>query len=307
MRQAIAEELHRPARRNYPTRRVELKGINDLYQADLVDMVKYSRINKGNRYLLTIINCFSKFAHAIPIKRKTGYNLAVALAPILKKHKMKLLQVDQGTEFYNKNVLDLMKKYGIKLYSTYSDKKASIIERFNRTLKTKMWRKFTEQGTYKWVDILPKLIKEYNNTVHRSIGMKPVQVNNKNEDTVLRNINKATYRSKEGDSKPKYKVGDHVRISKYKKQFDKGYLPNWSNEIFTIIKVNQTRPVTYILKDVRGETIKGTFYEQEINKTKVGEVYLVEKVLRKKGNKALVRWLGFDSSHDSWVNVNDIL
>lgn len=302
VRKAIAEELHRQARKNYPRRRVTLKGIDDLYQADLVEMQPYAKLNKGYRYIMTMINCFSKFAFAVPLKDKSGLEVAKALEPILSKHKMKNLQTDDGKEWFNTNVARLVKKYKINHYSTYSDLKASIVERLNRTLKTRMWKQFTAQGTHEWLSILPVIVKSYNNSKHRTIGMKPKDVRRKHVKSILDKINKV----KPSKYDPKFKVGDSVRISRHKKVFAKGYLPNWTNEVFTIYAVRPTNPVTYALQDYKGEILKGGFYEHEINLSKTGDVYLVEKVLKRKGDKVLVRWLGFDKSHDTWVHKNSI-
>ena len=185
VRKTIAKELHRPVRRNFPRRAVELKGLHDLYQADLVEMIPHAKVNKGFKYLMTIINAFSKYAYAVPLKTKTGVEVARALEPILRANKMKYLQTDNGKEYYNSSVQKLLSRYGITLYSTYSEKKASIVERFNRTLKTHMYRAFSEQGHYRWLDMLPELVNTYNNSVHRTIGMKPCQVKESNERTVL--------------------------------------------------------------------------------------------------------------------------
>ena len=298
----IAKELHRPARHNYPRRKVTLKGINDLYQGDLVEMIPHAKLNGGMKYILTMINCFTKFAFAIPLKNKTGLEVAKALEPILQKHKFKNFQTDQGTEWFNVNVKKLLNKYSINHYATYSDLKASIVERFNRTLKEKMYREFTARGSYEWVSLLPGLVRVYNNTVHSTIGMKPKDVRKKHVNIIRRRLNQ-----KSKSKKPKFKVGDRVRISKYKKTFKKGYLPNWSNEVFQNFAVKPTTPVTYILQDKKGEILKGGFYEQEILKSNTGDIYLVESVIRKKGNKALVRWAGFDKSHDSWVPISELI
>ena len=173
----IVDELHKPARRNYPRRKVDIRGLDETWQADLVVMESYWRINKGYKYLLTVIDNYSKFAWAVPLKRKTAAAVATAFKSILAKgRKPKNLHVDQGTEFYNKECQDLLKKYKIKLYSTFSGLKATIIERFNRTLKTKMWKMFSLRGNFKWHDILQDLISEYNNSKHRTIKMKPKDV-----------------------------------------------------------------------------------------------------------------------------------
>jgi len=303
-RTSIARELHKQARINFPRRYVELKGISDLYQADLVEMIPFHKSNKGYKYIMTIINCFSKFAIAIPLKSKKSHEVKIALQKVLLKHPMKHFHTDQGAEWFNHEVRSLLKSYNINHYATFSDKKASIVERFNRTLKTKMWRSFSEQGTYRWLELLPKLINNYNNTVHRTIGEKPAKVTKKNEKVVLLNIlrNRNRYIVKQ-----KFDVGDNVRISRSQNVFTKGYLPRWSNEIFTVWKVQHTQPVTYILKDSKGEILKGGFYQEELSKTRMKDIFLIEKVVKRKGDKLLVRWLGFDKSHDSWIDKKDLL
>lgn len=306
-REAIAKELHKPARRNFTKRKVTLKGINDLYQADLVEMLPYAKLNKGMKYILTMINCFSKFAFAVPLKNKSGLEVAEKLEPILKRYKMKNFQTDQGKEWFNLNVRKLMKKYKINHYHTFTEIKAGVVERLNRTLKERMWRKFTARGSYEWLTILPKIVAEYNNTVHRTIGMKPKDVQRKHVKVILARINDRRTGSCQTKIKPKFNVNDRVRISKYKRVFDKGYIPNWTNEVFTVYAVKPTKPVTYILEDSKGEILKGGFYEQEISKSTTGDVYLVEKVIRTSGDKVLVRWAGFDKSSDTWVDRKDIL
>lgn len=299
-RRAIARELHRPARRNFPRRRVRVKGLNDLYQADIVEMIPHAKFNRGMRYILTVINCFSKFAYAIPLKSKTGEAVAAALKPIFEINKMKYLQTDQGKEFYNSHVRHLLSKHNINLYSTYSDLKSSIVERFNRTLKEKMYEQFTARGKYEWLSILQELVDRYNNSKHRSIGMKPKDVRKKHVKIILNRLN-PPFRGPV--PKPKFNLDDSVRISKHKRVFTKGYLPNWSTEIFKVFAIKPTIPVTYILQDLRGEIVKGGFYEHELNLSKTGDNYLIEKVLRRKGKRALVRWLGHDKAFDSWIDL----
>jgi len=295
----IAFELHKPARKNYTRRRVNVYGKNDLWQADLVEMIPYSKQNKGYKYILCVIDCFTKFAWAIPLKSKSAKEVSRAMSKILLKRTPKLLQVDNGKEFYNTTFETLMKKHNIHKYSTYSTMKACIVERFNRTLKQKMYREFTARGSHEWVSILPSLINEYNNSKHRTIGMTPVQADANPSPVKLkqRQINNV---------KIKFNIGDNVRISTYKSVFTKGYLPSWSTEIFKITKINKTSPTTYQLQDYTGKPIAGCFYSEEIQKTSFPNDYLVEKIIRRKGNQMFVKWLGFDNTHNSWINTTDI-
>lgn len=304
-RKALAEELHKPARRKYTRRKVTLKGISDLFQADLVEMGAYARENQGMKYILTMINCFTKFAFAVPLKSKSGVDVAHALEPILKKHPMKHLQTDQGKEFFNRHVNAVVKKYKVNLYSTYSDLKASIVERFNRTLKERMWKMFTARGSHEWVSLLPGLLKRYNNTVHSTIKMKPKDVRQKHVKDILTLLNNKG-RTKDVSKQAKFKVSDTVRISRYKRIFTKGYLPNWTNEVFKIYAIKPTKPLTYILEDHNGEILKGGFYQEELSKSNTGDVYLIDKVLKRRGDKVLVRWLNFDKKADSWIKASEI-
>lgn len=305
----IVAELHKPARRNYPRRNVTIKGINDLYQADLIEVRPYSRLNKGFNYILTVINCFTKVADAVALKDKSGKTVSNAMEKVIlrDRNQIRNLQTDDGKEYFNKLFKGLMQKYNINHYSTKSDKKASIIERFNRTLKSAMFKTFSKRGSHVWYDTLTDLIREYNNKYHRTIGMKPVNVNKSNEQLVLNRIKKATAPKAELRPPRKFVTGDKVRISKYKGVFSKRYLPNWTNEVFTVYKVQHTIPETYLLKDNKGELLQGGFYGHEMLLSEIGDVYLVEKVLKRKKDNVLVRWLGFDKTQDSWIPEKDLL
>lgn len=306
-RSQIVEEIHKPARKRFDRRSVIIKGLNDLYQADLCEMIPYQKINKGYRYILVVINTFSKFVWALPVKRKTGTDVAKAMHRILSSvgQPPKNLQTDHGKEFYNKEFAALLKKFNINHYSSYSDLKSSIVERCNRTLKGMMWKRFSLQGSHKWLDILPQVVNKYNSTVHSTTGLKPKNVTRRHTNLLL---NTVYSKVKTIDPrKPKFKVGDSVRISKYRAVFDKSYEPNWSNEIFTVIKVRLTNPRTYLLKDYTGDDIKGSFYDFELQRTKHPHTYLVEKVLKRRGNSMFVKWLGFSKKHNSWITKKNVI
>jgi len=174
----IANKLHKPARKNYTRQRVNVYGKNNLWQADLVEMIPYSKKNKDHKYFLTIIDCHTKYFFAIPLKSKTAKEVSNAMPEILLKRSPKLLQVDNGKEFYNATFDALIKKHNIHKYSTYSTTKACIVERLNRSIKEKMYREITARGTHEWVSILQSLINEYNNSKHRTISMTPKQADN---------------------------------------------------------------------------------------------------------------------------------
>ena len=296
----LAEELHKPVRRKFKRRRVLVSGIDKIWAADLADMQAFSKFNRGIKYLLAVIDIFSKYGYLVPLKDKTGKFLASALKTIFKERKPEKMWVDKGKEFYNKDVKEL-----IELNSTKNEEKSSVVERWIRTMKERMWKYFTDNNTSVYIDILPDLVEDYNNTRHSSIKMTAVEASKKkNEHTVCKNL--YPDRLKNIDINPKFSIGDKVRISKKKKTFEKGYTTRWTEEIFTITKINHTSPVTYKITDLNGEEIEGSFYEPELQKTSQ-QLFRIEKVIEKGKNKSLVKWKGYSDDFNSWVNNKDIV
>ena len=271
----LAEELHKPIKRKFNKRRVLVSGIDKIWAADLADMTALSKDNEGVNFLLLVIDIFSKYGWIVPLKNKKGETVANALKTIFKERKPEKLWTDKGREFYNKDVKDL-----VELYSTENEEKSSIVERWIRTIKEKMWKYFTDNNTYNYMDVLPELVEDYNNTVHSSTKLTPIDASKKeNELTVWRNLYPDRY--KINNLTPKFSVGDEVRITKKKKVFEKGYTTRWTEEIFTIKEIRNTDPITYKLEDLQGEEVKGTFYEPELQKTEQ-QIYRIEKIIKKK-------------------------
>lgn len=309
-------QLHKPIRKKFQKVRVIVPGIDDTWQADLVDMQSMKNENNEFRYILTVIDVFSKFAWAVPIKTKKGEDIVKAFNLIFKnKRTPKNIHVDQGKEFYNKDFKSTLNKMSIKLYSTKSELKASIVERFNRTLKERMWRIFTSKNKNEYIKDLPKLIKAYNNTYHRSIKMAPSQVKKSNEEKVFSNLygyDKSI--GNENKIKILYKINDLVRIYRYKYVFAKGYERNWSRELFKIDKIIPTDPPFYKLKDLKNEEVQGNFYTEELQKIEEEDLeegeYEVEEVIDKrvrKGKKeVLVKWVGYPESENSWIPESNL-
>ena len=170
------------------------------------------------------------------------------------------------------------------MYSTYNEEKSVVAERFIRTLKNKIFKHMTAISKNVYFDVLDDIVDKYNNTVHRTIKMKPIEVT----DNYYAEYNEDPSNKKD----PKFKVGDNVRISKYKNIFAKGYTPNWSEEVFVVSKIKNTVPWTYVISDLNGEPISGSFYEKELQKTSQ-EKFRMEKVLKRKGDKLYVKWKKF--------------
>lgn len=298
-----AYTLHKPVRLKFKRRKTFTVGIDDLWQADLVDISALSKYNDKNKYLLTCIDVFSKYAWVLPLKSKNGSALTEVFSTILDDRQPANLQTDKGTEFLNKNFQSLLRKNAIRFYTSENDDiKASVVERFNRTLKTKMWKYFTYKNTHCYTDVLQDLVHSYNNTYHRSIDMAPSKVTKENEDF----IRKRLYGQKKRPAHWKYNIGEKVRISKSRIAFKKGYLPSWTDEIFTIVARIPSDPITYELTDLNDEKLKGKFYEEELQQIlKDDDVYKVEKVLktRKRGRKTeyFVKWKGYDNKFNSWT------
>ena len=184
-RQQNTYTLHRPVRYRFKRNRVIVGGIDKAWEADLVIMDSLSKENNGYKYILTVIDVLSKYAWVEPLKTKSGENLVKASEKILKKgRKPERLHSDKGTEFTNKLFQSFLKQKKITFFTTYNETKASIVERFNRTLKGKMWKYFTANNALKYIDVLQKLVRSYNHSRHRSIGMRPMDVNLKNESVV---------------------------------------------------------------------------------------------------------------------------
>lgn len=302
----LVNELHKPIRKNFKRRRTIIKGLDDLWQSDLGQLDQYAKYNKNYKYILVVIDCFSKFVWTKALKTKSGVEVSESFETILKEangRKPRNLQTDQGKEYYNAHFKSMMKKHNINHYSTFSITKAAICERVIRTIKEKLFKYFTLNGSYRWIEVLPEIVHNYNNQRHSVIGMKPSKVTKSNEKSILN----STYKNLKVVDSRKFKKGHLVRISRSKHVFEKGYTPNYTTELFKIDKINITNPTTYVLKDLHDRPIRGSFYEAELQKTNQPDVYLVEKVLRKKGQKVFVKWLGFDSSHNSWIDVSNKL
>ena len=183
------------------------------------------------------------------------------------------------------------------MYSTYNEGKSVVAERFIRTLKNKLYKHMATVSKNVYDNVLDDIVKNHNNTRHSTIKMKPIDV----KDNTYINTDK-----KINNKDPKFKVGDRVRISKYKNVFAKGYVPNWSEEVFVVNKIKNTVPWTYEINDLNGEKIIGSFYEKELQKTSQEE-FRIEKVIKRKGDKIYVKWKGYDNSFNIWIDKKDLI
>jgi len=305
-----AYSLHKPVRRKFQRNKTYVSGIDVQWQADLADMQNLAKENNGFKYLLTCIDVFSKYAWAVCVKDKSAKSMVAAFEELFKlsgKRKPKRLQTDKGKEFLCKPVQDLLKSHGIVHFASNSDNKAAVVERFNRTLKSRMWTYFTAQNTKRYIEVLPRFVNSYNASYHRSIGMSPANVRSRHANLIWRRL------YGDGSARPNKKKiasGSLVRINRWKGSFEKGYLPNWSKETFHVAKSIRYPQTMYELHDKMGEPIEGNFYGRELQEVKSGE-YVVEKILRQRklpdgSYEVLVKWEGWPAAYNSWVRKDSL-
>jgi hypothetical protein len=316
LKKQISYTLHRPARKNFPRNKIFVTHINEQWQCDLVDMQEFSKDNNGYKYILTIIDCLSKYLRAVSLKSKHSSVIINEFKEIFKEIKPLKLQSDQGTEFKNKPFITFCKKEEVR-YFTSKDKKikCSIVERVNRTLKEKMFRYFTANGTRKYIDVLQELVDSYNNRCHRSIKMKPIDVNELNEKIAYKNLyGKNTLKhiySKKSKKEDHLNVGKTVRRKYDLSVFDRGYYPYWTDQTYSITdKLNKVGKYQYIIKDYKGEKSNRRYYGEELQAVSDQTAYRVEKVLkkRKRNNKLeyFVKWMNYPSTQNSWISAENL-
>jgi hypothetical protein len=297
------KELLRKAPKTYERRKSYVNSVGDIYSIDLADMSMYSHQNKGIHFLCCIIDIYSRYAWVFPMKDKTGKTLTDTFEQL--KEYPHNLWADRGTEFLNKDFSKFCEKHKINLYHTYGNSKAAYIERFIRTLKNKIHAYQLLHASYRYIDGLKDIVDEYNNSIHSSINMKPSDVFHDHLEVEENNVYYGTRK------KPKFKVGDYVRISKTKGIFEKGYTPNWSKEVYRIKRVDKDiEPIMYELEDQLDEPIEGKFYEAELLKTNLHDYSRIEKVLKKKTvdgiKKVYVKYDGYDNRFNQWIDADKV-
>ena len=253
----INEIYSKPPKRNYATNKTHVFFIDDIWSLDILDLKDYGpENNRGYRYVLVIIDNFSKFGWTVPLKNKNAQTIKASFENILisSKRKPNLIESDRGKKFYNNIFQDFRNKNSIKLYSRNISVGAVFAERFNRTIRDLLKKVVFEQGDAKWIDILPTITKIYNNKVHSSTKLTPTQASlEKNESFVYKNLI-----DKRKKIKPKYEIGDLVRTADLKKTFSKGDMTNWSYKLYKITEiVNDTIPSCKInnLSEIYNESL----------------------------------------------------
>ena len=207
------------------------------------------------------------------------------------------MSVDQGSEFYNTHFKKWLKDNNTEMYSIHSEGNSVVGERFIRTLKNKTYKHMTAISKNVYFDVLNDIVDKYNDTYDKTIKMKPIDV---------KSDSFAEYNEECNEKDPKFKVGDHIRISMYKNIFAEGYPPNLSKKIHALEKIKNTVPWIYVISDLNGEEIIGNFYEKELQKTNQKE-FRIEKVIKRKGNKLYGKWKAYNNSFNTWIDKKDLI
>jgi hypothetical protein len=281
--------------------------------------VGWASQNDGYKYIFVCLDVFSRYAWCIPMKSKdmgTSWDCLKAIVDMSGRTPEKIW-VDQGSEFYNKIWKKNLADRGIVMYSTYGDHKVMIVERFNRSLKGWMYRRLTALNSARWVDIFNGIVAFYNNRKHSALGMSPTDASEASHEKALWKHQYGDQVRVSEDLKPKFRIGQFVRVARKKRLFERGFDPNWTDEVFVVCGVKLDEPVVYTLKEMPnsrdgGLVIEGSFYQSELKATdwQVGDTTFISKVLAVRGKGAkeekLVSWVGWSSEFNRWMKSSDI-
>jgi hypothetical protein len=318
----VSFSVNKPVNRTFKRARVIVEGQYDQFDADLIVALDYAHANNGIKYMLVVIDVFSKYAWVTPLKNKTGVLVKQAFRKIFAQgRKPNRIRTDRGSEFTNKVIKEYFIKEKIFHFFTNNEVQANYAERFIKTFKSRMRRYMTQNKTQKYVDVISALVRSYNNTRHKTINMSPVDVNKKNEKSLWWEMYwpQDEY-SKEEKRKAKrkvtfvFQVGDLVRMSRTRKTLQREYDDRWTQEVFKIKGryVRQNIPV-YKLQDFDGEELYGTFYQSELQKvtTHESKLFIVDQILNKRRTRdgvkqVFVSWKGWPNKFNKWVNEDNI-
>ena len=303
-----AYTLHRPVQHRFPRIRVVTQGKDDLWDADLADVSNVAKYNDGVRFLLVAIDVFTRYLWVVPLKDKTGDSVVSAFATIFEEgRKPSSLRTDKGKEFTNGKVRQFLKKQGVNAFTAKNaETKANYAERVIRTLKGVVYRHFTYNETYRYVDVLDNLVKAYNERPHSSLpdGLSPAGV--KKEAIVWKRMYVDTARQGRGRRPFKFNVGDKVRLTHVRRTFQRDHQEKWTEEVFVVARRYKKDGIPqYQVKDWADDEVEGSFYERELQpvvKTD-DDLWKIEKILRRRKGRALVKWKGWPEKFNSWVDL----
>lgn len=304
-----AYTLFKPARKKFKRLRILVSNIDEQWEADLMDMSWLQSTNSGVKYLLAVIDVFSKYAWVIPLKNKSANSLIEAINTIFKQGRIpKKLRTDQGKEFKDETFQKLMRDNNINFFTTTDDTvKAAVVERFNRTLRERIYRYLYHKNSNTYIDALSGIVKSYNKSYHRTIGMSPESVASESVPIIQHRMREKP----KAPTKKKLIEGDFVRISRKKGIFEKGATNNYSEEIFKIRSLKRT-PIGFVYKlsDLGDEPITSIFYRDELTQVDKPEFFNI-KVLKTRKNprtkkkELFIHWIGYPKKFDQWIDEDE--
>jgi len=307
-------QLYQPAITKFPRRKTLARTLDLNHQVDLLDISPFSKENSDYKFILTSVDVLSRFAQAQPLKNKTADEIIRGLELMFEERKPARLSFDRGKEFINKKATEFLKDWHVYSFPLNPPMKASMVERFHRTLWQLINRYMVTHSTYSFVPVLQQLIDNYNSKIHSTIKMAPKDVTRENQEKVYQTVLHNTKNTSvfEPIKRPKFKYGDYVRIQKNRGVFDKESKGYWNREIFKISRVLLTNPITYHITDLLDEEISGSFYESDLQKTTKPESFKVDKILqtkwvgvgRNRKKRVLIQWLGYPEKFNSWEDAD---
>lgn len=305
--------LHFPVIKKFKRNQYRVFNIDELWEVDLCDMKHFKNVNDNYSFILTVIDVFSKFAFARPLRTKSAKDVTIAFMDILNSsgRKPQIVQSDHGKEFKNISFSNMLASNNIKQYFSYNPTlKCAVVERFNRTLKQLMYKYFTHRNTKRYVDVLQHLLYVYNNNVHSTIKMKPSDVT----DSDILILNKI-YREKHENLVSKIKTkqtllkkNDIVRVAKPRASFDRGFEQRWTEEKFMVDKIINKIPFAlYTLRDFKNTPITGRFYGKQLQKVH-SVLPPIEKIIKTRGLGKNLHYLVRFSNDKTvkWISKSEI-
>ncbi|XP_045208785.2 uncharacterized protein LOC123560684 [Mercenaria mercenaria] len=305
--------LHKGVIRKFKRQKIVVPYIDYMWEADTGYMNTYVNDNDGISYFLLIIDGFSKFVWTFPVRRVRGEEVLKAFKTI-QNRRCEKLRTDSGSEFKSKLFQKWLKSQGIQHFYSLNESKCAFAERALKSIKSRIARYMTRYQTHRWIDILSKVTDSYNNTYHRSIKRSPASVTKSNEAELWNTSYNQLRKGKRdvrvvSSSAYRFKTGDTVRLSHLKRPFQREYDERWTMEYFIVAERGKKAGIPfYKLKDLQGDEIKGSFYSNELTKIIVDKTttFRLEKVLKRSGNRVLVKWMGWSDKYNSWIHKSKV-
>jgi len=310
-------QIHTSPPKNYPTESIVVESIGEMVDADILHLpLDKPKFNQNYKFLLACIDLFSRKVYFKLLRHKSATTTTGAFQELLDEGMpCKTLRTDAGGEFTGKKFQEMLREKGIAHITAYGHVKANYIERWNRTFQDKLYRWMYENNTLVFVNVIPELVRSYNNTVHSTTGFKPSEVTEKNSMELYEKVY-IPILNKRAKTRPKwsFRIGQLVRLSLFKDKFKKGYAQKYSEEVFKVSARIPSHPPRYRIEDLKNEKVSGSFYTQELKAVNAKETsqinWKVERIVNNrkiKGRKySLIKWFGYPEKFNTLIPTSDL-